>query len=119
MLNYCIARKCMSKRSETSINQELTDKPAENPEQPSSARSSSPGDDSSEDEFFEALEDQDDSDDSCGDVKGTSEITESNMKREGALKRCGDLRLLVSGEPLHVPVTQVGYLVMLWKYYVY
>ena len=102
----------MSKRSETSINQELSDKPPENPERPSSARSSSPGDESSEDEFFEALEDQDDSDDSSRDVEGTSEIAESNMKREGALKRCGDLKLLISGEPLYVPVTQVGDLVM-------
>ena len=97
----------MSKRSETNINQELSDKPPGNLERPPSARCSSPGDDSSEDEFFEALEDQEDSEDSCGDVEGTSRMAASNMKREGALKRCGDLKLLVSGEPLYIPVTQV------------
>ena len=97
----------MSKRSETNINQEQSDKPPGNLERASSARCSSPGDDSSEDEFFEALEDQEDSEDSCGDVEGTSRMGEGNMKREGALKRCGDLKLLVSGEPLYIPVTQV------------
>ena len=92
----------MSKRSQTSIN--LEDKQAAgNPERPASC----PGDDSSDDEFFEALEDQDDSDDSCGDVEGTLGTGEGSTRREGALKRRGDLKLLVSGEPLYVPVTQV------------
>ena len=105
MLNCCIARKFLSKRSQSNISQE--DKQAENSARPASARSSCPGDDSSEDEFFEALEDQGDSEDSCGDVPGPSEIKEDSTRREGALKRCGDLKLLVSGEPLYVPVTQV------------
>ena len=104
MLNCCIARKFLSKRSQTNISQE--GKQGDNPSPPASARSSCPGDDSSEDEFFEALEDQDDSDDSCGNVPGPSEIKEDSTRREGALKRCGDLKLLVSGEPLYVPVTQ-------------
>lgn len=106
MLNCCIARKCMSKRSHTSIN--LEDKQTNNPGRPASARSSNPGDDSSDEEFFEALEDQDDSDDSSsGDVERPVGITKGDTKREGASKRCGDLKLLVSGEPLYVPLTQV------------
>ena len=80
----------------------------DNPERATSARSSCPGDDSSDDEFFEALEDQEDSEDSCGDEEGTLGTEGSNTRREGALKRCRDLRLLVSGEPLYIPVTQVG-----------
>jgi hypothetical protein len=105
MLNCCIARKCLSKRSQTSINKENA--PSDIPRRPTSARSSCPGDDSSDDEFFEALEDQDDSDDSGGDVEGPLETGQGNTRREGALKRCGDRRLLVSGEPLYIPVTQV------------
>jgi hypothetical protein len=115
MLNCCIARKFLSKRSQTSISQE--NKQAENPGRPASARFSSPGDDSSEDEFFEALEDQDDSDDSCGHIAGSSETSEGRIRREGALKRCGDLKLLVSGEPLYIPVTQVrrrGWMYVSW-----
>ncbi|XP_028409071.1 rab3 GTPase-activating protein catalytic subunit-like isoform X2 [Dendronephthya gigantea] len=110
MLNCCIARKCLSKRSQTSINDEMSEKhfKPNDGNRPASARSkhSHPDDDSSEDEFFEALENQDDSDDSGEDEEGNLKTVQSNTRREGALKRCGDLRLLISGEPLYIPVTQ-------------
>lgn len=137
MLNWCIARKCLSgKNSGTRVNLEgqkvvgNLQSNTRNSDRPSSGRSSSDkpssaGDDSSDDEFFEALEDQGDSDedssldvvvsDSATDKSQTERGTKSNCAeggnqvREGALRRCGDLRLLVTGEPLYVPVTQVWF----------
>lgn len=98
------------------MSEEISEKhfKANDRDRPASARSrnSHPADDSSEDEFFEALENQDDSDDSGEDVEGPLETERSNARREGALKRCGDLRLLISGEPLYIPVTQVGEFVL-------
>lgn len=126
MLNCCIARKCISrKKSETGFkNDRNLQSNSKNSDILNHARLSSPGNDSSDDEFFEALEDQDDSDDDssleAGISDGVSDIprkervnksscTEGdNRVREGTLKRCGDLRLLVSGEPLYIPVTQVA-----------
>lgn len=80
---------------------------------------------SDDDEFFEAVESQEESERRNGDnsenlkntEKRNSDLnmdnnwTEDNMstiKREGCKEPFGDLKLLVSGEPLIVPVTQVS-----------
>lgn len=79
---------------------------------------------SDDDEFFEAVESQDEADSESGsnaentkNIKRTdSDLNEDNIdnntamsKREGAKEPFGDLKLLVSGKPLIVPVTQVGF----------
>lgn len=83
---------------------------------------------SSEDEFYEALEDvplqskseHDTSEmeisESEDPVAGMEEecITENEISldcfsgKEGVLKQCGDLVLIATGQPLCIPVTQVG-----------
>jgi len=81
---------------------------------------------SDDDEFFEAVESQEESENefqsgnSSGDLKNIQRTdsdlnmdgncTDNNTptgKREGAKEPFGDLKLLVSGEPLIVPITQV------------
>ena len=79
---------------------------------------------SDDEEFFEAVESQDevenDSEINAENIKNTrrtdSDLNEDNIdnntpisRREGAKEPFGDLKLLVSGEPLLVPVTQVGF----------
>ena len=78
---------------------------------------------SDDEEFFEAVESQDevenDSEINAENKKNTrtdSDLNEDNIdnntpisRREGAKEPYGDLKLLVSGEPLLVPVTQVGF----------
>jgi len=80
---------------------------------------------SDDDEFFEAVESQEESENefqsgtSSGDIKNIQRTdsdlnmdgncTDNNTptgKREGAKEPFGDLKLLVSGEPLIVPITQ-------------
>ena len=84
---------------------------------------------SSEDEFYEALEDvpqqmesehetsrmeipemdsvQSSSEDK-DDMRGTTEAAVGgDGVREGVLKQCGDLVLLATGQPLCIPITQV------------
>ena len=83
---------------------------------------------SDDDEFFEAVESQDevdkDSRSNAEDVKNTkrtdNDLNEDNIdnnslvfRREGAKEPFGDLKLLVSGEPLLVPITQVGLLLII------
>lgn len=78
---------------------------------------------SDDEEFFEAVESHDeaidkDSEGKADDVKNTkrtdNDLNEDNIdnnspvfRREGAKEPFGDLKLLVSGEPLLVPITQV------------
>lgn len=78
---------------------------------------------SDDEEFFEAVESHDeaidkDSEGKADDVKNTkrtdNDFNEDNIdnntpmfRREGAKEPFGDLKLLVSGEPLLVPITQV------------
>ena len=83
--------------------------------------------DDTEEEFFEALESQDSFEEcrrSPNKMKQlspphivTSEVSsgtepgwgvELEHGRSGVLKRCGDLVLIATGEPLYVPITQVG-----------
>ena len=84
---------------------------------------------SDDDEFFEAVESHDevsdkDSGSNAEDIKNTkrtdndfnednTEINSPVCKREGAKEPFGDLKLLVSGEPLLVPITQVGLLLII------
>ena len=78
---------------------------------------------SDDEEFFEAVESQDEVDKDSGrhaeDIKNTKrtdeDLSQDNIddnshvcKREGAKEPFGDLKLLVSGEPLLVPITQVA-----------
>ena len=100
MLNCCIARKCLSKKN----TQEALKQQHIPLQHPWSRSSHDNVNDSSDEEFFEALEDQDGSDEESEAWTATTEIT---IKREGALKRCGDLKLIKSGEALYIPITQV------------
>ena len=80
---------------------------------------------SDDEEFFEAVESQDEVDKESGgsgeDINNTKRIdNEDNIdnnssvcKREGAKEPFGDLKLLVSGEPLLVPITQVCLLLII------
>ena len=79
---------------------------------------------SDDEKFFEALENQDENEKETKNyfenfnierkTNGDSDIENSNdnnasmCKREGGRELFGDLKLLVSGEPLVVPITQVG-----------
>lgn len=79
---------------------------------------------SDDEEFFEALENQDESEkgtrnyfenfniegktNSDSDIENSNENNASMYKREGGKELFGDSKLLVTGEPLVVPITQVG-----------
>lgn len=85
---------------------------------------------SSEDEFYEALEDvpqqveseheisgmeisetdnvQESSDGQCNVDNNRITAVDSDSVREGVLKQCGDLVLVATGQPLCIPITQVG-----------
>ncbi|KAL9957793.1 hypothetical protein ACROYT_G034737 [Oculina patagonica] len=137
MLNCCIERKRLSKIRAASLqfstnadknsdtrtksndsNSENLHKSGSNAQMESLDTQSSISDD---DEFFEAVESQDEADSESGsneentkNIKRTdSDLNEDNIdnntsicRREGAKEPFGDLKLLVSGEPLLVPVTQ-------------
>ena len=85
---------------------------------------------SDDEEFFEAVESQDevekDSGSNTEDIKNAKrtdndfnehniDINSSVFRREGGKEPFGDLKLLVSGEPLLVPITQVGLLLILHR----
>ena len=141
MLNCCIERKRLSKirtaslqfatnvgknsdnrtKNSTSSTENLR-KSNSNTQRESMDSQSSVSDD---DEFFEALEIQQEADIDSGknlenfknihgtdsdldrDIKCAESYTPS-CKREGGKEPFGDLKLLVSGDPLIVPITQVG-----------
>ena len=84
---------------------------------------------SSEDEFYEALEDvpqqvESEHETSGMEISEMANIQESPLDkytddgrtttdiadsvREGVLKQCGDLVLIATGQPLCIPITQVG-----------
>ena len=141
MLNCCIERKRLSKiraaslqfavnvekNSDTrtiksdSSNSENLRKRISNTRMESLESQSSVSDD---EEFFEAVESQEESDNenenNSTDRKNihrtdmdlnkdtTATDNYSTCKREGAKEQFGDLKLLASGEPLLVPFTQVG-----------
>lgn len=140
MLNCCIERKRLSKiraaslQFSTSVDKnsdtrtKSNDSNSENLHKSSSSAQMESLDTQSsisdDDEFFEAVESQDEADSESGSnaentkhIKRTdSGLNEDNIdnntamsKREGAKEPFGDLKLLVSGKPLIVPVTQVGF----------
>lgn len=148
MLNCCIERKRLSKIRAASLQFSTTvNKTSEtrtrsnnsNSENISLGKSSSSAQMESlesqssfsdDEEFFEAVESQDEDDKDSG--SNTEDISLKNAKRtdigfnehnidnsssvfrrEGAKEPFGDLKLLVSGEPLLVPITQVGLLLII------
>jgi hypothetical protein len=93
----------------------------------SSLRDQKDSQSSSDDEFYEALEDvphqvesehetsgmeisEMDSESHAGDDRRTANVVAvgGDSVREGVLKQCGDLVLVATGQPLCIPVTQVG-----------
>ena len=140
MLNCCIERKRLSKirtaslQFSTNVNKNSGTRIPNNTSNMESSRKSdsntrleSTGSQSSisdDEEFFEALENQDESEketrnyfenfniegktNSDSDIENSDENNASMFKREGGKELFGDLKLLVSGEPLVVPITQVG-----------
>ena len=140
MLNCCIERKRLSKirtaslQFSTNVNKNSGTRIPNNTSNMESSRKSdsntrleSTGSQSSvsdDEEFFEALENQDESEkgtrnyfenfniegktNSDSDIENSNENNASMYKREGGKELFGDLKLLVSGEPLVVPITQVG-----------
>ena len=140
MLNCCIERKRLSKIRAASLQfstnvdknsdtrTKSSDSNSENLRKSSSSAQveslDSQSSISDDEEFFEAVESQDevenDSEINAENIKNTrrtdSDLNEDNIdkntpicRREGAKEPFGDLKLLVSGEPLLVPVTQVGF----------
>ncbi|XP_074627593.1 rab3 GTPase-activating protein catalytic subunit-like isoform X2 [Acropora palmata] len=138
MLNCCIERKRLSKIRTASLqfstninknsgrripnntsNMESSGKSDSNTRLESTGSQSSISDD---EEFFEALENQDESEkgtrnyfenfniegktNSDSDIENSNDNNASMYKREGGKELFGDLKLLVSGEPLVVPITQ-------------
>ena len=71
-----------------------------------------------DEEFYEAMEVLDAAETSLENASGTnndfSSMADSDTKlledrkRVGGLKQCGDLVLVASGDPLYIPITQVG-----------
>ena len=140
MLNCCIERKRLSKIRVASLQfsanvdknfvdtrTKSNDSHSENLHKSSSSAQMESLDSQSsisdDDEFFEAVESQDEVENESGSnteninkLKSKDcDLNEDNIdnntptgKREGAKEPFGDLKLLVSGEPLLVPVTQVG-----------
>ena len=141
MLNCCIERKRLSKirtaslqfsanvgsnsdsrtKNNVSSNTESLRKRNSNTQMEYLDSQSSVSDD---DEFFEAVESQNESESETGSIPGDvkniqrtdsdsnvdDNCTENNTttcKRQGAKEPFGDLKLLVTGEPLIVPITQV------------
>ena len=146
MLNCCIERKRLSKiraaslQFSTNVNktsETRTKSNNSNSENISLGKSSSSAQMESlesqssfsdDEEFFEAVESQDEVDKGSGsnteDIKNAKRTdndfnehkidnNSSVFRREGAKEPFGDLKLLVSGEPLLVPITQVGLLLIL------
>ena len=134
MLNCCIERKRLSKIRAPSL-QYLTnvDKTSETKTECNDSNSKNIRNSSSsaqmeslesqssfsdDEEFFEAVESHDETIDKDSHVKNTkrtnNDLNGDNIdnntpvfRREGAKEPFGDLKLLVSGEPLLVPITQV------------
>lgn len=134
MLNCCIRHKKSHEEKlhtpniGTNLSQSTSDQTAQQDHTPSDGSGSG-----TDDEFYEALETQEDSDgksksmtktdpiDSSRQVTmniesspavsdfGTKESSESDsvQGRIGALQQCGDLVLIATGKPLCIPVTQV------------
>lgn len=146
MLNCCIERKRLSKiraaslQFSTNVNktsETRTKSNNSNSEYISLGKSSSSAQMESlesqlsfsdDEEFFEAVESQDEADKDGGsnteDIKNAkrtdNDFSEHNidnnssvLRSEGAKEPFGDLKLLVSGEPLLVPITQVGLLLII------
>ena len=140
MLNCCIERKRLSKirtaslQFSTNMNKNSVTRIPNNTSNIESSRKSdsntrlestdSQSSISEDEEFFEALENQDENEketrnyfenfnierrtNSDSDIENTNDNNTSMFKREGGKELFGDLKLLVSGEPLVVPITQVG-----------
>ena len=146
MLNCCIERKRLSKiraasvQFSTNVNKSSetrTKSNNSNSENISLGKSSSSAQMESlesqlsfsdDEEFFEAVESQDEANKDGGsnteDIKNAkrtdNDFSEHNidnnssvLRSEGAKEPFGDLKLLVSGEPLLVPITQVGLLLII------
>lgn len=140
MLNCCIERKRLSKirtaslQFSTNVNKNSGTRIPNNTSNMESSRKSdsntrlectgSQSSISDDEEFFEALENQDESEkgtrnyfenfniegktNSDSDIENSNENNASMYKREGGKELFGDSKLLVTGEPLVVPITQVG-----------
>ena len=142
MLNCCIERKRLSKirtaslQFSTSVGKNSDTRTKNNVSKTENLRKSnsnaqmesldSQSSVSDDDEFFEAVESQDESGNESGsnsenmknlqrtdsdlnmDDNNSIDNNTETCKREGAKEPFGDLKLLVSGEPLIVPITQVG-----------
>ena len=61
-----------------------------------------------DEEFFEAIDSQEE----LERVRVSEDRITGSGRREGALKQFADLQLLETGEPLFVPVTQVGHFIV-------
>ena len=127
MLNCCIQHKKKRENSMTDITgaQARSSKTGSDSKTSHSESDVTPNveDSDTDDEFFEALESQDQT--TSVNAKRTSKAKEVHLVESessvviledphevesslsGVLKRCGDLVLVATGEPLYIPITQV------------
>ena len=127
MLNCCIQHKKKRENSMTDITgaQARSSKTGSDSKTSHSESDVTPNveDSDTDDEFFEALESQDQT--TSVNAKRTSKVKEVHLVESessvviledphevesslsGVLKRCGDLVLVATGEPLYIPITQV------------